>query len=78
LAGAFLAADFFAGAFLAAFFAVAITFLLDQVAKEPPAFDASSTSGYSSPELPWRGARYDESGSRPAAIVVAALLSCES
>jgi len=35
--------------FLAAFFAVAITFLLDQVTKEPPAFDASSASGYSSP-----------------------------
>ncbi|MEO8925006.1 MAG: hypothetical protein ABI330_19645, partial [Caldimonas sp.] len=32
--GAFLAA-FFAGAFLAAFFAVAITFLLDQVDMEP-------------------------------------------
>jgi hypothetical protein len=49
LAGDFLAADFFAGAFLAAFFAVAITFLLDQVTKEPPALDASSASGYSSP-----------------------------
>ena len=35
--------------FFAAFFAVAITFLLDQVDMEPPAFDASSASGYSSP-----------------------------
>ena len=45
----FFAVDFLADDFLAAFFAVAITFLLDQVTKEPPAFDASSASGYSSP-----------------------------
>jgi hypothetical protein len=54
LAVDFFADDFFAEVFLAddflaAFFAVAITFLLDQVTKEPPAFDASSASGYSSP-----------------------------
>ena len=49
LADDFFAVDFLADDFLAAFFAVAITFLLDQVTKEPPAFDASSASGYSSP-----------------------------
>ena len=52
---AFFAAAFFAVDFLAAFFAVAITFLLDQVDIEPPAFDASSASGYSSPETAQEG-----------------------
>jgi len=79
LADDFFAEDFLADDFLAAFFAVAITFLLDQVTKEPPAFDASSTSGYSSPvDCPGGAPQYDESGCRLAALVVAALWTCGS
>jgi hypothetical protein len=71
----FAPVDFFADDFLAAFFAVAITFLLDQVDMEPPAFDASSAGGYSSSvDCPGGAPRSDESGCRPAALVVAALV----
>jgi hypothetical protein len=68
--------DFFAPVdFLAAFFAVAITFLLDQVDMEPPADDASSAGGYSPPDgCPGGAPRSGESGCRPAALVGAALI----
>jgi hypothetical protein len=70
----FFALDFFAVDFRADFFAVAITFLLDQVDMEPPAFDASSAAGYSSPvDCPGGAPQSDESWCGPAALVGAAL-----